>query len=141
MWRKNKRPSTRATIDTLIGQDTRLEGDVVFAGGLHVDGTIRGSVSAEDDNAVLTLSEGGKIEGDVRVPNVVLNGRIEGDVHAGHVELAARSRIIGNLYYQMIEMAMGAEVNGSLIHSGVRDEPREPARLTARTLEPAEDNS
>lgn len=140
MWRKSNRPST-STIDTLIGQDTRLCGDLFFSGGLHVDGTIRGNVIAEGENAVLTLSEGGVVEGEVRVPNVVLNGRIDGDVHAGHVELAARTRITGNLYYRVIEMAMGAQVNGSLIHQAEHDEARQPARLTARTLEPAEDNS
>ncbi|QKT04086.1 polymer-forming cytoskeletal protein [Ectothiorhodospiraceae bacterium 2226] len=141
MWAKSKRPST-GTIDTLIGPDTRLEGDVVFSGGLHVDGTIHGNVTADGDNATLTLSEGGVIIGEVRVPSVVLNGRIEGDVHAGHVELATRSRIAGNLYYRVIEMAMGAEVNGSLVHRGERDEAREPARLTAtRVLEAAEENS
>lgn len=140
MFRKTKKPST-ATIDTLIGKETHIRGDVEFSGGLHVDGTIGGNVTGAGEGAVLTLSEGGSVKGEVRVPNVVLNGRIEGDVHADHVELAAGARIIGNLYYRVIEMAMGAQVNGSLIHQDERPGVVEPARLPGRTLEAVRENS
>ena len=118
MWGKAKKPRQTAQIDSLIGQKTEIQGDVIFSGGLHVDGIVRGSViAAEGEDSVLTLSERGTIEGEVKVPNVVINGRVIGDVHAsGHVELAAQARIQGNVYYSLIEMAMGAEVNGNLVH-------------------------
>lgn len=118
MWGKAKKPRQTAQIDSLIGQNTEIQGDVIFSGGLHVDGIVRGSViAAEGEDSVLTLSERGTIEGEVKVPNVVINGRVIGDVHAsGHVELAAQARIQGNVYYSLIEMAMGAEVNGNLVH-------------------------
>jgi len=105
-------------IDTVIGAHTRIEGDVSFSGGLHVDGVIKGSIAAESGGeAVLTVSEQGRIEGDVRVPNLVLNGAVEGDVHAGErVELASHARVTGNVYYNLIEMAIGAEINGKLVH-------------------------
>ena len=118
MWSNKKRPKQTAQIDSLIGQNTEIHGDVVFTGGLHVDGVIKGGVMAEQGNdSVLTLSERGTIEGEVKVPNVVINGTIIGDVHAsGHVELAAQAKVHGNVYYSLIEMAMGAEVNGNLVH-------------------------
>ncbi|UCE89827.1 MAG: polymer-forming cytoskeletal protein [Pseudomonadota bacterium] len=121
MWgnAKNPKPAKQsAKIDTLIGQNTEVRGDIVFSGGLHVDGIVRGNVIAEEGSgSLLTLSERGQIEGDVKVPNVVLNGTIVGDVHApGHIELAAQARVNGNVYYSLIEMAMGAEVNGNLVH-------------------------
>ena len=118
MWGKNKKPKQTAHIDSLIGQNTEIHGDVIFSGGLHVDGTVKGSVIAEKgDDSVLTLSERGTIEGEVKVPNVVVNGAVIGDVHAtGHVELATHARVHGNVYYSLIEMAMGAEVNGKLMH-------------------------
>ncbi|HED19156.1 MAG TPA: polymer-forming cytoskeletal family protein [Gammaproteobacteria bacterium] len=105
-------------IDTVIGSQTRLEGDVYFSGGLHVDGTIKGNLVAEPDtDTVLTVSEQGRIEGDVRVPNLVLNGAVQGDVYASErVELASHAKVTGNVYYNLIEMAMGAEVNGNLVH-------------------------
>ena len=108
-----------AKISTVIGVDTEIAGDVVFSGGLHLDGTIRGSLTADQDStSTLTLSEQGTIEGDVRVPNVVLNGTVVGDVYAGkHVELASKAKVQGTVYYNMLEMALGAEVNGQLVHT------------------------
>lgn len=118
MWGKMKKPKQTVKIDSLIGQNSEIRGDVIFSGGLHVDGVIKGNViSEEGTGSVLTLSERGKVEGEVKVPNVVLNGTIVGDVHAlEHIELAAQARVKGNVYYSLIEMAMGAEVNGKLVH-------------------------
>ncbi len=115
---KKKKGFGAARIDTLIGQTATINGDLVFSGGLHVDGTINGNVIAEEgSDALLILSKSGHINGDVKVPNMLLNGEIVGDVFgANRVELAADSRINGSVYYNLIEMAIGAEVNGGLIH-------------------------
>lgn len=105
-------------VETLVGRNTEIQGDIHFSGGLHVDGVIRGNVSAEEgSSSVLRLSEHGRIEGEVRVPHISLNGTVNGDVHASQgVELASHARVNGNVYYKLIEMAMGAEVNGNLVH-------------------------
>ena len=115
-----KKGFSAARIDTLIGQGTVINGDLIFSGGLHVDGTVKGNVIADQDSgSVLSLSERGLIEGEVRVPNVVLNGTVVGDVHAtNHIELAPHARVKGNVFYKIIEMARGAEVNGNLVHRG-----------------------
>jgi len=118
-----KSKTASAKVDTIIGQQTRIEGDVHFSGGLHVDGHIKGGVIAETDSgSVLTISEHGSIEGDVRVPTVILNGSVTGDVRSGErIELAAKARVDGDVYYNLIEMAMGAMVNGSLVHNAETD--------------------
>ncbi|MCZ6525278.1 MAG: polymer-forming cytoskeletal protein [Gammaproteobacteria bacterium] len=118
MWgSRQKRRTTR--IDTLIGQHSEILGDIRFNGGLHVDGTIKGNVIADrDSRSMLSLDEKGTIEGEVNVPYVVINGVVIGDVHGGdHVELSSKARVTGNVYYNLIEMAIGAEVNGKLVHS------------------------
>lgn len=115
MWGKK----TKATkIETLIGNSIEIRGDLIFRGGLHVDGKIIGNVIAEDgSNSMLVLSDHGSIEGEVRVPYVVLNGEVIGDVYAAErVELSGQAQVKGNVFYNMLEMAMGAEVNGSLVH-------------------------
>jgi cytoskeletal protein CcmA (bactofilin family) len=103
---------------TVIGQGTTVEGHVRFSGALHLDGKIKGEVTAEPEtNAALIISEQGVIEGDVKVEQLITDGSIVGDVHArDRVELGAHARIAGTLYYQLLEMAMGAEVNGKLVH-------------------------
>ena len=123
MWGSgNKRRTTR--IDTLIGQHSEVVGDVRFTGGLHIDGVIRGNVIAENDGrSMVSLSDNGTIEGEVNVPYVVINGVVIGDVHGGeHVELSSKARVTGNVYYNLIEMAVGAEVNGKLVHTLVSED-------------------
>jgi cytoskeletal protein CcmA (bactofilin family) len=112
---KNKK-TTR--MDTLVGPQSEVSGDVKFTGGLHIEGTIKGNVIAENDgHSLVQLSDIGTIEGEVRAPFIVLNGVVIGDVHGTeHVELASMARVSGNVYYNLIEMAVGAEVNGKLMH-------------------------
>jgi len=106
-----------AKIDSLIGQDSVVQGDILFSGGLHIDGTVKGNIVATSEYSQLTVSEYGAIEGEVRVPNVALNGQVVGDVHANEkIELASEARVSGTVYYSLIEMAIGAEVNGKLVH-------------------------
>lgn len=128
MWGKSKaaqRTLKSGTISTLIGPDSKITGHIKFSGGLHVDGHIVGDVSADEPEAILTLSEKGRIEGQVNVPNVILNGKVVGDVWASaHVTLAEHAEIQGDVHYHHMEMRVGAVVNGSLVQQN-----REPLAL------------
>lgn len=122
-----------AAISTLIAEGTKIRGDVHFGGGLHLEGVIEGSVSAEGADSVLTLSEKGRINGEVRVSNAVVNGTVKGDIFVGErLELAGNARIEGNVHYKVLEMAAGAQVNGKMLY---QDEP--PRRLPAPEVEAA----
>lgn len=114
----NRKQRRHSVIDTLVGSNSKVNGDLHFTGGCHIDGTVKGSVTADsDNNAALSISEDGAVEGGVTVPYVVLNGIVRGDVVAGQrVELGPTARVIGNVYYNLIEMAIGAEINGKLVH-------------------------
>ena len=105
-------------VDTLVGANSQVNGDLVYAGHCHVDGVVKGSVNAEaTSNSALSISQDAMIEGGVTVPYVVLNGIVRGDVVASkRVELGPTARVIGNVYYNLIEMAIGAEINGKLVH-------------------------
>ena len=115
LGRKQRR---HTVVETLVGSNTRISGDLHFSGGCHVDGTVNGSVTADPDSeSALSISEEGNIEGGVTVPFVVLNGIVRGDVFANQrVELGPTARVISNVYYNLIEMAIGAEINGKLVH-------------------------
>ncbi len=103
-------------VDSLIGPGCRVEGAVVFRGGLRVDGHIAGDVLAEPaTGGCLMLSVPGRIEGDVRAENIVIGGEVIGNLHAtGRVELLSRARIIGNISYASLSMQAGARVSGAL---------------------------
>ena len=107
-----------SVIDTLVGPNSRVNGDLHFKGGCHIDGTVKGSVSSDPESkSAVSISEEGGVEGGVTVSYVVLNGIVRGDVYANQrVELGPTARVIGNVYYNLIEMAIGAEINGKLVH-------------------------
>lgn len=113
--RKQRR---QGVVDTLVGPNSEVNGDIHFSGGCHIDGSVKGGISADlDGHAALSISEQGHVEGGVTVPYVVLNGIVRGDVIASErVELGSTARVIGNVYYNLIEMAIGAEINGKLVH-------------------------
>jgi cytoskeletal protein CcmA (bactofilin family) len=113
-----QKQTSKAQIDTLIGAKTRINGDVEFAGGFRLDGCINGNVKCEPGaDGVLSVSEQGCIEGSVIVPSIVLNGVVKGDIEArDRVELGPKARVLGSVHYTTIETAVGAQINGKLIH-------------------------
>lgn len=118
MFSRDSKQSAR--IDTLIGKAARVDGDVEFEGGLHLDGRVAGNVRAVGaPGASLSVSEHGSIEGSVEVANVTLNGSVKGDIYATErVILGPRARVYGNLAYGVIEMTLGAEIKGKLMPLG-----------------------
>lgn len=108
--RNNNTPET-----SLIARGTVIRGDLRFTGALHLDGRIEGTVLAEGEDAMFTLSEHGQVQGEIRVPHAVINGHVTGDVYISvRLELAAQARIDGDLRYHTMEMAAGAQVNGRM---------------------------
>ncbi len=115
---RNKSKTEKTLAHTLISRKTEIVGDLHFMGELIIEGKIKGSIFAQEGSeALVRISENGVVEGDVYVPSVVVNGLVNGDIHSTqHVELAAKAVVCGNVYYNLIEMVMGSEVNGSLLH-------------------------
>ncbi|MGD8174716.1 bactofilin family protein [Marinimicrobium sp. ARAG 43.8] len=117
---------------TLISRGTKVVGDLHFTGDLQIEGTVVGNIIADNGNdAKLVVAERGSVEGEIRVPVVIINGNVNGNVFSGkHVELAAKAVVEGNVHYQLIEMVKGSQVNGSLVFSGA-EKGRKPSREEA----------
>ncbi|NOQ49668.1 MAG: cell shape determination protein CcmA [Nitrosomonadaceae bacterium] len=107
-------------IDTLIGVDTCVQGDIEFSGGLRVDGHVRGNIIATGEKpSTLVLSEQATIEGKVQVSHAIINGTIIGPIHAyEYLELQAKARVSGDVHYRVIEIKFGAVVEGKLVNQG-----------------------
>ncbi|MBE0483645.1 MAG: polymer-forming cytoskeletal protein [Bacterioplanes sp.] len=118
MFNSNKDKGANTHYDTLISSKTEITGDVKFTGGLHIDGVVKGNVLADaGTGAVVRVSDKGRIEGEIHAPNVIINGQVTGNVHASdYIELAKKAQVSGDVYYHMMEMVLGAEVNGKLHH-------------------------
>jgi len=121
---KTSKPQTR--IDSLIGEGTTVEGNVIFSGGLRVDGRVKGNVlTADEQPSTLVLSERARIEGEIRVSHAVINGTVVGPVYgAEYVELQAKSNVTGDVHYRTLEIQLGAVVQGRLVHQEESPAPK-----------------
>ena len=130
------------TIDTLIGVKTEMKGDIVFSGGLRIDGKIKGNITAEGDgSSTLVLSEHAEVIGNIQVPHMSLNGKIKGNVHcAERIELQPEAEIVGDVYYKIIEMALGATINGNLLREGDKDSSRKGNIAKLKTVSGSSDS-
>ncbi len=118
MFGKKNRGTPQNSIDSLIGAGTRVEGNVVFSGGLRIDGTVRGNINSENPlEGTLVISEKASVEGAISVGHVVINGTVIGPVFAGEsLELLPSATVTGDVEYHQIEMQQGAVIQGRLVH-------------------------
>lgn len=118
MFGGKKKNVPQNSIDSLIGVGTRVEGDLVFRGGLRVDGEVRGNISCENgQEGTLVISEKASVEGSIRVGHLVVNGTVIGPIYAGEtLELLPSARVTGDVEYHQIEMQQGAVIQGRLVH-------------------------
>ncbi len=116
---------------TLVSRATEIVGDIHFSGELIIEGRVKGNIYAEDDSeALIRIAEKGAVEGEVCVPSAIVNGLVQGDLRStNHLELAAKAVVVGSVYYNLIEMVMGSEVNGNLMH--ISTSQNENKRLAA----------
>jgi len=115
----SKKSVKQHEIGSLIGATTTVTGNLEFAGGLRIDGTVKGSVFCVEGEkgGMLVVSENGRIEGEVRAAHLVVAGRIDGPVWAAQlIELQPKARIVGDVRYRALEMHHGAVVEGMMIH-------------------------
>ena len=106
-------------VETLIARNTSIEGTVKFTGILTIEGSVQGDIFAEKDkDSVVRITQNGKVIGEVRSPDVIINGHVTGDVHAsGQLVLASDAIVDGNVHYNLIEMEKGAQINGNMVHT------------------------
>jgi cytoskeletal protein CcmA (bactofilin family) len=101
---------------TVVGQGARLEGTLVSAGSLRIDGQVTGKVKAEGD---VTLSGSSRVEADIEAQNVTVAGEFKGTISAkGRAELAAGGRVSGDVTSKTLVVAEGAVFTGKSIMGG-----------------------
>lgn len=101
-----------STSPTLIGTGSRFTGDLECDNDLMVGGTVVGD---GDVRGALTLSEGGRWEGEIRAGNAVIAGEVQGSVCvAEKLELRASARIRGSLKARSLAVAKGAIIEGEM---------------------------
>ena len=119
--------SSPSQLDTLLGKNTKIKGDITFSGVLVLDGSVDGSLVGSKNDDILTINESGMVAGKVQVANIIVNGSVKGDIIAsGKIEVASKANIEGNVYYKNIEMETGSKINGQLIYQ----DSEQPAKIS-----------
>lgn len=122
--KRKKAPFIEVTkLSSLIAEDVEITGDVCFTHGIRIDGCIKGNVVGRAGTgparALLVLSDKGRIEGNIRCGDAVINGSIVGDLHIEHfLELKSNSQVSGAIHYEHLQMEVGASVCGQLQKNG-----------------------
>jgi cytoskeletal protein CcmA (bactofilin family) len=98
---------------TIVGAGARLEGNVVSAGSLRIDGQVKGQINADGDVA---LSQQSQVEADIRAQNVSVAGRFKGNIVVkGKAHLARGGRIDGNITSKTLVVEEGGVFHGQSI--------------------------
>lgn len=138
MFGRGKAPRVPGRIDTLIGRGTCLRGELEFVGGLHVDGEHTGDLRGREGPmpATLWIGEPGQVRGNIEVAIAVIDGEVIGNVRGSdRVVLGAKARVTGDVVYGVIEMTLGARVEGRLVPLAA--DPAVAALGAAKTEVPA----
>ncbi len=120
MMKSSKKVAQDSSVTTLIARNTRVEGRLEFSGVLEIEGLVVGDVHAvEDSKSLVRILNNGRVEGELRVPQIIVNGEVKGDIHAAdQLYLAEKAVIEGNVHYRVIEIEKGARINGSILQMG-----------------------
>lgn len=95
---------------TIVGQGAKLEGTVVSAGSLRIDGQVKGQVNADGD---VMLAPTSQVEADIRAQNVSVAGRFKGSIVVkGRAEIARGGRVDGNITSKTLVVEDGAIFQG-----------------------------
>lgn len=119
MFGSKNSSKSASSVETLIARNTAIEGKVKFTGTLTIEGNVKGDIICTGDvkGSVVRITTDGRVEGEVRSPDVVINGHVQGDVYAaGQLVLASEAIVDGNVHYNLIEMEKGAQINGNMVH-------------------------
>ena len=98
---------------TVVGQGANLEGSLLSAGSLRIDGKVKGKVNADGD---VILSPQSQVDAEIRAQNVMVGGRFKGNINAkGKAEIARGGRVDGNITAKVLVIGEGAIFNGQSI--------------------------
>lgn len=101
---------------TVIGSGARLEGNLISAASLRIEGLVKGQITAEGDVIVAPEAE---VDSDIWATNVTISGKYAGNVTAnGTIELTSTARVEGNISCRSLIVTQGAVFSGQSIMDG-----------------------
>lgn len=113
MFGDNKKEDTvkKGKVETIMGNGTKIDGDIRTNGSLRVEGEVQGNVKAEGD---LFVGESGKVKSEIEAREVVIAGVVEGNVVAHKkLEILPKGKLLGDIKTDKLKIEEGATFIGS----------------------------
>jgi cytoskeletal protein CcmA (bactofilin family) len=107
-----RRASGQSPIESSIGPNTYINGDIQGDGGLRVDGIVEGNIELTGN---LVVTESAKIRAQVKAKNISVAGAIQGDITATRVEILDTGRVWGDLTVKALLINEGAYFRGQTL--------------------------
>jgi len=101
-------------IPSIIGADVTVVGTLTSSGDVTVEGMVRGDIQAKGR---VTISEQGKLVGNLHAKDATIRGRIEGNIQAEKVMLFASCNAKGDIVHARLTIEDGARFEGCCRHS------------------------
>ncbi len=97
-------------IETVVGAETELEGNISTRQSLRVDGKVKGEVKAIS----VIIGEFGVVTGDVTATNITVSGKVKGNISAREsIELLPKAQILGDIRTNKLVISDGACFEGN----------------------------
>ena len=101
-----------SAIESTIGPNTYVKGDVQGDGGLRIDGVVEGTVELTGN---LVITESAKVRAEVKASNISIAGAVQGDITANRVEILDTGRVWGDLTVKSLLVNEGAYFRGQTV--------------------------
>jgi cytoskeletal protein CcmA (bactofilin family) len=99
---------------SVVGPGTKIEGTVIAAGSLRVEGEVKGKITAEGE---VSLTPQGRVEANIQAGSITAGGRVKCNLTAKvNFSLPADSRLDGNIRGHNADV--GGIVMGSILVKG-----------------------
>ena len=96
-------------VETMIGEDAVITGEIVLNGGAIISGKVMGNVKT---SGTVRVTRTGTIEGDIEAGEATVGGTVHGNVQAGKVVLRGDSKVHGDIVYKQLVIEEGASFEG-----------------------------
>jgi cytoskeletal protein CcmA (bactofilin family) len=106
------RPASSSPIESTIGPNTHIKGDVQGDGGLRVDGIVEGTIELTGN---LVVTESAKVRAEIKANNISVAGAIQGNVTATRIEILDTGRVWGDLTVKSLLVNEGAYFRGQTV--------------------------
>lgn len=122
-------------LNTIIGKDILVTGNIEAEVDLHIDGRVQGDVRC----ATLILGERGSVVGNVFAGRIRVSGIIEGGIETTDLAIESTACVTGDVTYSRLRVASGGILAGNMTHKPLEERPPDAATLRLVQEGPAQD--